>query len=62
MANIPYFRNRSDNRGMTSCINCGKDYNITSALIYLKGNEFFCSKECVLKYAERWENDRNGEK
>jgi len=34
------------------CNHCGVNYDVTEALIYKKGNTYFCSKECCLAYEE----------
>ncbi len=40
------------------CRNCGKDYNVEYAEIYLKGSTYFCSAKCVLEYDKAWKESQ----
>lgn len=38
------------------CNYCGIEFDLVDAEIHKKGNHFFCSKECVLKYDDSLKN------
>lgn len=42
--------------GIFKCNWCNKAFNIKDALVH-KGNQYFCSIECILKYSELWDHN-----
>ncbi len=57
MIGIPFFKPIKEDPETSICIHCGKNYNIRSAEVYNKGNKYFCGKDCILKYEEKWKNE-----
>jgi hypothetical protein len=43
---------------LANCRNCGKDYDVEFAEIYLKGSIYFCSAKCVLEYDKAGEESQ----
>ncbi len=41
------------------CNYCGAIYDVTIATTYKKGNFFFCSKDCIIKYENETAKERS---